>query len=607
MLNEKFVSTLTRAWKGDLELSPLIGFVSELETNNLRPLAIILYQTWLNRTRSPFAHAVYFNMGVMLGNENDLAGAEDAYRHAINLNADFLPPRLNLGLLYERQGQLEKAIDEWRMIEKNSWREQYISATAVENRTVVIMAINHLARVIEGQGQFYEALALLNKSLVIEPNQPDVMHHWVHLRQKQCLWPVYAPLLGVSQEFMRQCTSQLAMLNISDDPAAQLQAANNFVKNKVRSDLPVLANSKGYGHSKIRVAYLSSDFCMHAVAMLMVEVFELHDREQFDVYGFCWSPEDNSEMRRRIMASMDHFIRIKNLSDEAAARLIREYEIDILIDLQGQTSGARVNILDYRPAPIQITYLGLPATTGLPSIDYVIADRFLIPEHEARHYSEKPLYMPDIYQVSDRGRSVASVPSRESLGLPAEGFVFCSSNNSYKYTPEMFEVWMNILRRSPGSVLWLLGDNQWMKTNLRLEAEARGIDRERLIFIPREYPEHYRARFALVDLFLDTFPFNAGATANEVLWMGTPVLTCSGRAFASRMAGALLTAAKLDELITYNLMDYEEKAVWLAQNPEECLRLRERLTEEREHGVIFDTPSFVRNLENRFKQLIAEL
>jgi len=582
----------------------LVGVADKLETSNLRPLAAVLYHTWLQRNQSPSAFLIHFNLGVILSNENDLTGAEAAYHQAIKLSPTFLQPRLNLGSLYERAGEIDKAIAEWRLIEQNSWGYQN---TSPENKQLVLLTINNLARVMESHRQFFDSLSFLTKSLFIEPNQSDVLHHWVHLRQKQCIWPIYVPIPGVSLELMMQSPSIFAMLNITDDPAVQLEAARRYVERKVVSNAPSLANPKGYKHTKLRIAYLSSDFSLHAVSMLTAELFELHDREHFEVYGYCWSSEDGSSLRQRVVSAMDHFVRIPQMSDEAAAQLIREHEIDILIDLQGQTSGARANLLAYRPAPIQITYLGLPATTALPSIDYVIADRFLIPEEIAPFYSEKPLYMPDVYQVSDSKRPVAQIPSRESCDLPIDSFVFCASNNNYKYTPEMFDVWMNILRRTPGSVLWLLSYNQWAEVNLCREAEARGIDRARLIFAPMVLPESYRARFACADLYLDTFPFNAGATANEVLWMSVPVLTCTGRSFASRMAGALLTAAKLDELITYNFKDYEEKAVWLANNPEECRRLHEHLKEEREHGVLFDTPRFVRNLENCFKELVAKL
>ena len=598
---EEFSAAVLRAWHGQLEFAELINIAARLEAGKFGPLSAVLYQTWLCRNTSPYAYVVHFNLGVTLSNEGDWSGSEAAYRHAVEIHSGFVQPRLNLGILFERMGQPERALTEWR------WVEQHISPDSPENRPFVLMALNHLGRVLEAKQQLAEALSFLTRSLAIEPNQPDVLHHWMHLRLKQCLWPVYAPLPGIGLDAMEQATSALAMINISDDPARQLQAARRFVEKKVLSGVAPLANTKGYGHGKLRIAYLSSDFALHPVSMLTAELFELHDREQFEVYGYCWSPQDGSTLRQRVIAAMDHFFRIDKLSDQAAAQLIREHEIDILVDLQGQTAGARANLLSYRPAPVQITYLGLPATTGLSSIDYVIADEFLIPKSAAPYYSEKPLYMPDIYQVSDRKRVVGPKPSRESCGLPKEGFVFCSLNSNYKYTPDVFDIWMNILRRTPGSVLWLLADNPWAEANLRREAETRGIEAQRLHFASRVSPENYLARYAVADLFLDTFPFNAGTTANDALWMCLPVLTCCGRSFASRMAGALLTAAKLEELITYNLKDYEAKAVGLAHDVKECVRLREHLKHIHEHGVLFDTPLFVRNLEGRLQQLVGGL
>lgn len=600
-MEEKFASAVLRAWQGGLTFPELIDCTSQLEAQKYAPWAIVLYQTWLNRNDSPYAHAVNFNLGVSLSNENDLPGAQAAYQRAIELAPPFVPPRLNLGMLLERMGQVDKALVEWRWVANN------VPPSSADNRPYLIMALNNLGRVLDTQKQFQEAMQFLERSLELDPNQPDAVHHWVHLRQKQCLWPVYAPLKGVSTAFMQESTSTLAMLSVTDDPVIQLQAARRFVSKKVISNVPKLAPSTRYGHGKLRIAYVSSDFCMHPVSLLTAELFELHDRSQFEVYAYCWSPEDGSAMRQRVISAMDHFIRIDKLSDEAAAQLIRSHEIDILVDLQGQTSGARANMLAYRPAPIQVTYLGLPASTGLPSIDYVIADRFLIPENIAPDYSEKPLYMPDVYQVSDRKRGVGPLPSREACGLPAEGFVFCSLNNNYKYTPEVFDTWMRILQRTPGSLLWLLSDNPWAEANLRREAQARGIAADRLYFAPRVSPEDYLARYTVADLFLDTFPFNAGTTANDALWMGLPVLTYCGRTFASRMAGALLTAAKLEQLITYTLQDYEEKAVALANNPAACAALRTHVQGEREHGVLFDTALFTRNLEARFQQLCAAL
>ena len=599
--DEKFASKLLQAWAGTMSFPELIEFTSVLENQKLGPLAAVLYQTFLSKTDSPYAHAVNFNLGVTLSNENDFAGAEAAYRRAIEIYPAFAQPRLNLGTVYERTKQLDKAIEQWQWVALN------IPPGLPENKPLLLMALNNLGRVLDTGKQLEEALGYLTRSLAIEPNQRDVIHHWVHLRQKQCVWPIYTPIAGLDEDQMKGATSALAMIAVTDEPAMQLKAAQRYASDKLMKNAPQLANMKAYGHKRLRIAYLSSDFCLHPVSLLMVELFELHNRAEFEVYGFCWSPEDGSAMRARVIAGMDHFIRIHQMSDSDAAQLIRSHEIDILVDLQGQTSGARANILAHRPAPIQITYLGLPATTGLPCVDYVIADHFLIPDDIALFYSEKPLYMPDIYQVSDRKRSVGPVPSRKSCGLPAQGFVFCSLNNNYKYTPEVFDVWMNILRRVPGSLLWLLADNPWAQGNLIREAQNRGIQSGRLFFAPRVSPENYLARYKVADLFLDTFPFNAGTTANDALWMGLPVLTLTGRTFASRMAGALLTAAGLPELITYTLEDYEEKAVALGNNPAECQRLKEHLGQAHVSGPLFDTPRFAHNLESRLKALVAEL
>ncbi len=602
MSNESDVSgLLLSAWQGKLDFTNLLDRASRLTAEGRAPLAAVLYQTWLKRTSSPNRHFALFNLGAILFAEGDFEGAKEAYLEALRLAPSFVQPRFNLGLTYEKQGYIDEAISEWR------WIDDHVSPDQPDNRPILLMALNNLGRVLEERKQLFSANACLTKSLIIDPRQPDVLHHLVYLREKQCSWPVYAPIPGVDPELMRRSTSALAMISLSDDPEEQLNAAREYVRSKVLIDVPPLSDRRSYGHRKIRIGYCSSDFCLHPVAMLTAELFELHDRERFEVYGFCWTKQGHSDLRQRVMDGMDHFIRIGTLSDEAAARAIREREIDVLVDLHGQTLGARPNILSYRPAPIQITYLGLPATTGLPSIDYVIADRYLIPEEHARFYSETPLYMPDVYQVSDRRRMSAPPPSRRDCGLPDDGFVFCTFNNNYKYTSEMFGAWMNILHRVPGSVLWLLSDNPWAEANLRNEASTRGVSGDRLVFAPRVSPDQYLSRYIIADLFLDSFPFNAGTTANDALWMGLPVLTRSGRTFASRMAGALLTAAGLPELITHGLRDYEDQAVGLAHAPDRCRQLREHLRDVRENGVLFDTPRFVRNLERELERLVSEL
>ncbi|MFC5769011.1 O-linked N-acetylglucosamine transferase, SPINDLY family protein [Thauera sinica] len=598
MKDVDYAGIVNLIWHRRLDFPQLLNYANRLEAGGLSGLVAVLYQTWLKRNRSAYDHFAWFNLGVALFAESDVEGAREAYEQAVRLAPGFVQPRFNLGLVYERLGQPDAAMEQWQ------WVEQHASPERPDERTVLIAVLNNCGRLEEGQKRYADALACLDRSLAIDPGQPDVLHHWVFLREKQCLWPVHAPPAGVDPELMRRSTSALAMISLSDDPAEQLAAATNYASRKIPADMPVLAPEQGYRHDRIRIGYCSSDFCLHPVSMLTAELFELHDRGKFEIYGFCWSPEDGSALRQRVVKAFDHYIRIDGLDEAASAQLIRSHEIDILIDLHGQTRGARTQMLAHRPAPIQITYLGLPATTGLPCIDYVIADRFLIPEEYAGYYSETPIYMPDVYQVSDRKRLCSPAPTRKGCGLPPEGFVFCSFNNNYKYTAEVFDAWMNILRRVPGSMLWLLSDNPWAEANLRREAQARGIDEGRLFFAGRVAPEHYLARYAVPDLFLDTFPFNAGTTANDALWMTLPVLTLSGRCFASRMAGALLTAAGLPELITYDLQAYEDKAVELATTPNACLRLRERLEAVRETGVLFDTPRFVHNLEQQLAGLL---
>ncbi len=596
----EFTQVIEQAWHQQLPLLKLFEVANRLSQAGQDPLAAVLYQTWLKRNRTTHDHLALFNLGVILFSQNDMNGALEVYSRALQLSPNFLQPRFNLGLVYERLGHSDAAIAQWLRIECTA------SADNPEERPLLILALNNLGRHYENVGRYAEALAALTKSLRLQPQQPDAIHHWVFLRAKQCVWPVYQALGDVDEAAQRQHTSALAMISLSEDPEVQLAAARHYVTHKVNAGVKPLAPVRGYQHERLRIAYCSSDFCMHPVAMLTVELFETHDRENFEVFAFDWSREDGSPLRQRVIDSVDHFERIHHLSDEAAARLIREHEIDILVDLQGQTLGARANMLAYRPAPIQITYLGLPATTGLPFIDYVIADRFLIPEDARAYYTEEPLYLPDVYQVSDRQRVVGPIPSREECGLPKDAFVFCAFNNNYKFTPEVFGAWMRILTQVEGSVLWLLADNTWAEENLRREALAYGIAQDRLIFASRTAPANYLARLAVADLFLDTYPFNAGTTANDALWMGLPLLTLTGKTFASRMAGALLTAAGLPELITFDLASYEAKAVRTALVPGESERLKAKLAHEKAHGVLFDTPRFVANLENEYQRLVKE-
>lgn len=595
-LKESVSAALAEARQGTLELAKVLALSDRLNAAGQLDQSIMLYRMWIEHTESPMALVAYFNLGATLSSAGDDLAAEQSYRQAIALKPDFIQAYLNLGTVLERLGRDEEALEQWRKV---------LDFPVPEDKALYSHALNNLGRLLEIKHQFFEAEQMLERSLLLDPSQAPVVHHWVHLRQKQCKWPVFSKLNGLEPDDLSSKTSALCMLGLSDDPAMQLAAAHRFVDDKVNVQADALCNANGYGHKKLRIGYLSSNFNIHAVSLLTVELYELHDRDRVEVYGFCWSGEDTTPYRARIANAMDHYIRIADISDEEAAKCIRSHEIDILVDLQGLTSGARPNILSARPAPIQISYLGFPGTTGLPCNDYVIADEFVLPEALVPYFSEKPLYMPNSFQVCDRGRLVGRRPTRVDCGLPEDGFVFCSFNNNYKFTPEVFSTWMRILTRVPNSVLWLLADNQWAKENLCKFAEQHGIKRERLIFAPRVSPPDYLARYQAADLFLDTCPFNGGTTANDALWMGLPLLTCSGRTFASRMAGSLLKAVDLPELITYNLQDYEDKAVSLANDHALIDAMKRQLIDNRSSCALFDTPRFVKDLENLFFECAA--
>jgi predicted O-linked N-acetylglucosamine transferase (SPINDLY family) len=333
----------------------------------------------------------------------------------------------------------------------------------------------------------------------------------------------------------------------------------------------------------------------------MAELFERHDRKKFELIAFSFGQDKNDEMRSRIKAAFDRFIDVREYSDNDVARLSRELEIDIAVDLKGFTKNCRTGIFAARAAPIQVNYLGYPGTMSAEYIDYIIADPTLIPENCKLYYSEKIAYLPHSYQVNDATREVsARTFSRIELGLPETGFVFCCFNNNYKITPSTFNVWMRIMKQVEGSVLWLYEDNPIAAKNLRIEAEKRGISNERLIFARHMSASEHLARHRVADLFLDTSPYNAHTTASDALWTGLPVLTCPGKSFASRVAASLLGAIHLPELVTRSMEEYEALAIELATNPSKLPELKARLDENRLTTPLFDIQLFTKHIENLY-------
>jgi predicted O-linked N-acetylglucosamine transferase (SPINDLY family) len=357
-----------------------------------------------------------------------------------------------------------------------------------------------------------------------------------------------------------------------------------------------------YRHDRIRVAYLSADFHDHATAHLAAGLFEHHDRARFETFAVSFGPDDRSAMRQRLERAFGRFIDVRGKTDQAIAELVRRHEIDIAVDLKGVTLGARPGVLARRPAPLQVNYLGYPGTMGAPYIDYLIADAFVVPPDGEGAYSEKVVRLPDCYQINDATRPVAQAPpSRAQAGLPPDAFVFCCFNNNYKITPDLFDVWMRLLRAVEGSVLWLLEGNAHAPGNLRREAQARGVAADRLVFAPRLADlDAHLARHRLADLFLDTHYCNAHTTASDALWAGLPLLTCAGATFASRVAGSLLHAVGLPELVTHSLADYEALALTLARDEILLADVRDRLARNRLTVPLFDTARTTRAIEQAF-------
>ncbi|MEY4965582.1 MAG: hypothetical protein RL274_1165 [Pseudomonadota bacterium] len=390
------------------------------------------------------------------------------------------------------------------------------------------------------------------------------------------------------------------LLGYSGDEALQLQCARNVIQSRF-AHFPLAMAKGGYRHDRLRLAYISSDFVHHPVAAQIAQLIETHDRERFDVLGISTGPDDGSAQRRRLTSAFDQFYDVKNHPSRAVAEMVRGLEVDVLVDLNGHTQGDNFDILSHRPAPAQATWLGYAGTTGAPFIDYLIADRVVAPNAEA--FSEKLAYLPNCFFPTDTGNAIGTPPSRAQAGLPEDGFVFCSFNNNWKFTAPVFAVWMRLLEQVPGSVLWLKKPGDAAAKNLRRAAREQGIDPQRLVFVAVAPPDVHFARHALADLFLDTLPYNAHATACDALWAGLPVLTCKGKAYAGRVAASMLHAAGLPELVTENAQDYENRALELAQDPARLKSLREKLAGR--NSALFDTPRFARDIEALFSEMLA--
>ena len=444
------------------------------------------------------------------------------------------------------------------------------------------------------------------RALALDPDLPEARGHLVFAKLSACDWrglEAERKKLAAALRARQPAIVPFGSVMISDSPSDQLQCAQGWIARRNLA-LPPLWRGERYDHERIRVAYVSGDFRTHPVAILIAGVFEHHDRERFETAGISIGPDDGSEIRARIAAGFERFIDARGKSDLQIASLLREMEVDVAIDLMGLTADCRPGIFALRPAPVQVNYLGYPGTMGAPFMDYIFADAVVIPEHGKHHYSEKVVYLPDTYLASDDKRPIAPVPSRAEAGLPEYGFVFCSFNQTYKFTPEMFAVWMRLLGAAEGSVLWLPEGNEAARRNLARAAEEHGVARERLIFAPHLLSaEQHLGRLSLADLFLDTLPCNAHSTASDALWAGLPLITCMGSTFAGRVAASLLGAIGLPELVTESIAAYEAMALLLARDAGPIGEIKAKLARNRNTAPLFDTARFTRNLEAAFAHM----
>ena len=455
-------------------------------------------------------------------------------------------------------------------------------------------------------GRYGDALAAYDEADALTPDLESLAAARLHAKMWLCDWKdlddqcahLLAELRGGAPAL-----EPLTVLAVSSSPADQRKSSEAFVANVVASSAYPARVRRSAGE-RIRIAYLSPDFRDHPVSFLTVGMLEQHDKTAFDIFAISLSSDRTSAMRGRVMQAVTGFIDVESRSDAETAELMRELDIDIAVDLAGLTQGARLNILAQRAAPIQVSYLGFPATTGTPFIDYIVADPIVIPPAAREHYSERVVHLPDCFQANDSMRGISDqTPARADVGLPESAFVFCVFHSSYKLNPRMFSVWMTLLRQVPGSVLWLVADNRSVIDNLRREAANREVDPDRLAFARRmPYPDHL-ARHRLADLFLDTFPFNGGTTTSDALWTGLPVVTLSGEAYASRMSASLLNAIGLPELATSSPAEYEALALRLAGNPEALGAIKARLARNRATHPLFDTKRFTRHMEAAYRQM----
>ena len=568
---------------------------------------------------NPLAH---FNQGLTYGSLNQLDNALNSYKNALKIDPNYADALNGIGRIYHIKKEYYQAIEYYDKAIKYQYNHAgffYNKAMALNNLKEHLLAIdnyyqalkykpdyfgayNNLGNVLRKIKRYDEALAAYDRAFQLKPDN-ESFDYCTYLQTKSliCNWTNFDQELDILLNQVRNneiVSTPFALLSLIDNPEIQKKTSEIFIKERCPLDNSLGEIKKYPKHQRIRLGYFSADFHRHATMFLMAELFELHDKDKFELYAFSFGPKTSDPWQLRAMDSFDQFIDVRFKSDKEVAAISRNLEIDIAIDLKGFTKDSRTGIFSYRTAPIQINYLGYPGTMAASYIDYLIADSTLIDASNREYFSEKIIYLPNCYQVNLSKRDLSNKPFlKKDLGISEDSFVFCSFNNSYKINPKIFSIWIKILKQVKSSTLLIMLENDSARINLIKESKARGINSNRLIFVGRLPIEEHLKRIQVADLFLDTFPYNAHTTASDVLYAGVPLLTLSGKSFASRVAASLLNAIDVPELITSSQAEYEQLAIELASDAKKLGIIKNKIIEGVKSSSLFNTKEFARDIE----------
>lgn len=597
---QTLIDSAPRDWNAHFNLGTVL-----LELNRFKEAAGCFRKVFHANPKNPDVKNALGYALQSLGTECQQAGhylqAEECFQEIIPLSPDDAMLYYNLGNAQRALGKPQQALISYQQ-----------AARLMPNDADIH---NNLGNVYRELGRLDQAINSYKTAITLNPKLFHAQVHLVHQKQHICDWldldkDIAQIRAWVHTEPSAQISPFALIAMPNTQPSEQRKCANNWLSNRYNN----LINNDKFkfkfnhrNHPKIRIGYLSADFRLHPLASLISELIELHDKSQFETYAYSYGVDDKTPERKRLEQAFNHFIDIRSQSLSESARRIYADEIDILVDLTGFTQTSRTGIVALKPAPVSVSWLGFPGTMGSwngnPLFDYLITDTIITPPAQSAHYAENLAFLPNSYQPNDRKRPIGKAPSRSDYNLANDAFVFCCFNQTYKISPNVFDVWMRLLAKVPHSILWLLDCNPLAKQNLKREAEVRNIDSQRLIFAPRTSMADHLARHTLADLFLDTLPYNAHTTTSDALWMGLPVLTCRGETFAGRVAASLLNAANLPELVTATIEEYEASALHLATNQPTLNAIKDKLAQAKHACPLFDSDLFAHNLEAIYQEM----